>query len=102
LNESEADYLKKLAGKSGLSCGVYMRSLIKGLVPADRPPPDNHKIMNELRAIGNNMNQVAQKAHILNVIDSKRYDEGYSMLKEAIVTIVNAVSRPCKVERKLE
>ena len=102
LNESEAEHLKKLAQRSGLTCGVYMRSLIKGFVPTDLPPPDYHAMMNELRAIGNNMNQIVQKAHVIKVIDSQRYDEGLALLKEAIIEIVNSVNRPRKIERKIE
>jgi len=102
LNESEAKFLNKRVAKSGLSRESYLRDLIKDLVPTDMPPPDYHKMMNELRAIGNNMNQVAQKAHVLNVIDSRRYDEGLALLKDAIVEIVNAVNRPRKIVRKGE
>jgi len=76
--------------------------MISGFIPTDLPSPDYYKMMNELRAIGNNMNQIAQKAHVLNVIDSKRYDEGFTVLKEAIIEIVNAVNRPRKIERKKE
>jgi len=79
-----------------------MRSLLYGFVPTDLPPPDYHAMMNELRAIGNNMNQIAQKAHVLGVIDSQRYDEGLALLKQAIVDIVNAVNKPRKIERKKE
>jgi len=59
-------------------------------------------MMNELRAIGNNINQIAQKAHVLGVIDSQRYDEGLTVLKQAIIDIVNAVNKPRRIERKKE
>ena len=39
------------------------------------PPPDYYSMMRELHKIGNNLNQIAQKAHVLNVIDVQRYDQ---------------------------
>jgi hypothetical protein len=57
-------------------------------------------MMNELRSVGKNMNQIAQKAHVLNVIDVGRYDEAFNLLKHNLVEIVNAVSQPRKIERR--
>jgi hemoglobin-like flavoprotein len=64
------------------------------------PPPDYHAMLNELRAIGTNMNQIAQKAHVLNVIDTQRYEAAYTALKQALVEIIKAVTQPRKIERK--
>ena len=102
LNRGEADVFNKRVKKSGLSREGYIRQLINGLVPMDAPPPDYHAMMNELRAIGNNLNQLAQKAHALNALDVKRYDENAAMLKAAVVNITNAVMLPRKIERKIE
>jgi len=101
LNENEAERFNKLVKRSGLQREAYLRNIINGLVPADLPPPDYNAMMNELRAIGTNMNQIAQKAHVLNVIDVKRYDDAYATLKTALVDIVNAVKLPRKIERKM-
>ena len=98
LNRKEADALNKRVKKSGLSRESYLRHLINGLVPMDIPPPDYYAMMNELRAIGTNLNQIAQKAHVLNVVDAKRYDEAFATLKTSLVEIVNAVKRPRKIE----
>jgi hypothetical protein len=102
LDKDEAERFKKRVKKSGLSQEAYVRHLINGLVPTDAPPPDYHAMMRELRAIGVNLNQVAQKAHILNVVDVKRYDEAANALNKAVVDITNAVMLPRKVERKIE
>ena len=59
-------------------------------------------MMKELHHIGTNLNQIAQKAHILNVLDIKRYDENAALLKKAVVDITNAVMLPRKIERKIE
>ena len=98
LNQKEAGALNKRVKKSGLSREAYIRHLIGGYIPTDLPPPDYHAMMNELRAIGANMNQIAQKAHVLNVIDARRYDEAFAMLKQSLVGIADAVTRPRKIE----
>ena len=102
LDREESERLKKRVRKSGMSQEAYVRCLIDGLVPTDAPPPDYHAMMRELRAIGNNLNQISQKAHALNALDVKRYDENAALLKKAVVEITNAVMLPRKVERKIE
>jgi len=102
LNKSENEYFKKRVRKSGLSQEAYIRNLINGLIPTDAPQSDYFAMMKELHYIGVNLNQIAQKAHTLNVIDVKKYDENISMLNAAVVNITNAVMLPRKIERKLE
>ena len=75
LNKKEAEVLDKKVKKSGLNREAYLRQLISGVVPRDAPPPDYYSMMRELHKIGNNLNQIAQKAHVLNVIDVQRYDQ---------------------------
>jgi hypothetical protein len=98
LNKAECEHFKKRVKKSGLSQEAYIRSLIIGLVPTDAPSPDYFSMMKELRAIGTNLNQIAQKAHVLNVVDVKRYDENIAALNRAVVSITNAVMLPRKTE----
>ena len=102
LNRKEADALNKRVKKSGLSRENYLRQIINGLVPTDAPPPDYFTMMKELRYIGVNLNQIAQKANTLNVLDVKRYDDNIVMLNAAVVNITNAVMLPRKIERKIE
>jgi hypothetical protein len=102
LDEKEAERFNRLVKRSGLPREVYLRHLINGLVPTDAPPPDYFSMMKELRYIGTNLNQIAQKAHILNVLDITRYDENAALMKTAVVNLTNAVMRPRKIERKIE
>ena len=55
-------------------------------------------MMKELHAIGTNLNQIARKAHVLNAVDVKRYDENVAALNRAVVSITNAVMLPRKLE----
>lgn len=102
LSEEEDERLNNLVKRSGLSRESYLRHLIDGLIPTDKPPPDYYAMMKELHAIGTNLNQIAQKAHILGVVDVKRYDEAVALLNRAVVDITNAVMLPRKMERKIE
>ena len=94
LNRKEAEALDKKVKKSGLSREAYLRHLISGVVPRDAPPPDYYSMMRELHRIGNNLNQIAQKAHILNVLDVQRYDRDMRMFEDTVKKITEAVVLP--------
>ena len=97
LNRKEADALNRRVKKSGLNREAYLRQIIDGLVPTDAPPPDYYAMMRELHAIGNNMNQIAQKANALGLIDAARYGEAADALDDAIANITDAVMLPRKM-----
>lgn len=97
LTEDELRRLDRLVARSGYSRQAYLRSLIKGVVPADKPPPDYFAMMNELCSIGINLNQIARKAHVFGVIDAARYDEEVRELNAAISRIDDAVRLPRKL-----
>ncbi len=94
LDKKEAEAFQKKVKKSGLPREAYLRHLANGLEPQDAPPPDYYAMMRELHGIGNNLNQIAAKAHTLNALDVQRYDENCRKLDEAIKTITAAVILP--------
>ena len=98
LDRKEAEALQKKVERSGLSREAYLRHLISGVVPREAPPPDYFAMMRELHGIGNNLNQIAQKAHTLNVMDTQRYDAACRKLEDAICTITKAVIFPEKLK----
>ena len=102
LNRKEMETLNKRVKKSGLSREGYLRQIMNGYIPTEAPPPDYFSMMSELRHIGISLNQVAKKAHTLNVLDVKRYDDNAAMLSKAIIDITNAVMLPRKMDRKIE
>jgi len=51
-------------------------------------------MMKQLHKIGNLLNQIAMKAHTLNVIDVKRYDEACLMFEQIVKEITQAVILP--------
>lgn len=98
LNESEAEALERKVKQSGLSREAYLRQIIKGIVPKNTPPPDYYSMMKEFHKIGNNLNQIAQKAHVLNVVDVQRYDKAVRHFEQTVRVITEAVILPDKAE----
>lgn len=94
LNKMEAAELDRKVERSGLSREAYLRHIIRGIVPRDAPPPDYYAMMRELHKIGNNLNQIAQKAHTLNVLDVQRYDRDMKKFEETVRLITEAVILP--------
>ena len=99
LDKKEAEALAKRVKRSGLSREAYIRQLINGFVPRDAPPPDYYGMMRQLYKIGSNLNQIAQKAHVLNVIDVQRYDAGVRAFEDAVKTITKAVVLPMPMDK---
>ena len=76
LNDEEAAYLYELVEKSGRSKEALLRSMLMGYRLCEKPDPEFYKIMRELSAIGNRINQLAAKANALNFVDTPMlYDE---------------------------
>ena len=94
LDKKEAEALGKKVKRSGLSREAYLRHLVNGVVPQDAPPPAYYDFMRELHSIGNNLNQIAQKAHVLGVMDERRYDEALQRFDQLIRDITKAVILP--------
>lgn len=98
LDKKESEALDKKVKRSGLSREAYLRHLVNGLVPKEAPPPDYFTMMRELHGIGNNLNQIAQKAHVLQVVDAQRYDEAVRRFEQAVKKITEAVILPRPIE----
>ena len=100
LNQKEVEALSRNAERCNLTQSAYLRHLITGYIPRELPPPDYHGMMRQIYHAGRSLNQIATKAHILNVIDAQRYDESVRMLENAILKIEDAVIVPQKKEKE--
>lgn len=56
LNDKECQTLKKSSEKVGVPKEVYLRMLIMGTTPKEKPTADFYGVMKELNAIGNSIN----------------------------------------------
>ena len=70
---------------------IPQRPLVRGNAPY-------YDFMRELHRIGGNLNQIAQKAHVLGVIDERRYDEEMRKFDQLVRDITKAVILPRAME----
>ena len=75
MTEEEAEYLYDLVRKSGYSKEALLRAMVKGYRLCEKPAPEFYKILRELSAIGNRINQLAAKANALDYIDTPMLQE---------------------------
>ena len=98
LDKKEAEAFNKPVKRSGLSRAAYLRHLVNCPAPQDAPPPAYYHSMRELHRIGGNLNQIAQKAHVLGVMDERRYDEEMRKFDQVVRDITKAVILPRPME----
>ena len=96
LTKEEMKKLDYLAMKSHQPREKYVRYLIDGVVPNNSPPPDFFLMINELRAIGNNINQIAKKANAFGDINAVEFEVAKQELDEAILRIERELLLPKK------
>lgn len=70
LNEEEAERLNKLAKSTGNSKSKYLRLLINGYKPITAPAANYPVLIRELRAVGNNLNQLLKHARAVQYINT--------------------------------
>ena len=74
LTEEEAEHLNELVRKSGRSKEAFLREMVRGYQLCEKPDPEFYKMMRELSAIGNRINQLAVKANAL-ALSTRRCSE---------------------------
>lgn len=99
LNPQECQQFKKQVEKTGFSQERYLRTLINGYIPKELPSPDYHAMMKELRAIGNNLNQIAARANVTGHIDRMIFQVEADQLRQDVLNIQAAVTLPERRER---
>ena len=70
LNDEEAEQLQILVERSGRTREAFLREMVKGYRLCEKPDPEFYKMMRELSAIGNRVNQLAAKANALDFVDA--------------------------------
>lgn len=80
-----------------MSKGEYIRKLISGYVPKESPPYTYYQMIQELNAIGNNINQLAYIANLTGDVEAAKLKEILYVLFEKIEEIKTAVERPEKI-----
>ncbi len=75
LTDEEAEQLHELVRRSGRSREAFLREMVKGYQLCEKPDPEFYKMMRELSAIGNRINQLAAKANALGFVDAPMLNE---------------------------
>ena len=101
LNREEATYLKKKSKKAGINESELIRNLIIGYEPKEKPDDRFYDMMKELRAIGNNLNQIARRANSLNFVDVNTYKKEVKKLNDFIIEIKKKILLPRSEERRV-
>ncbi len=73
LDDGEYDNLCGWSTAAGLSMNAYLRELIDGFRPMAFPPAEYREILEELRRIGVNLNQIAAHANAHGFMDERVY-----------------------------
>ena len=85
---------EKMALAGTVNMGAYLRKMaIDGYV-LRLDLPELREMISLLRRCSGNLNQIAKKAHTLNVIDVQRYDTAVSQFEAAVKEITAAVLQP--------
>ena len=89
LTEKEHNFLKRQAEICGLKMEPYIRKLIMGKEILPRPPDEYYKILREINAIGNNINQIAYIANSQKQISAENINRAVKMVGD----IMNIVTK---------
>ena len=94
LTEEEAEYLCSLAERAGHSRQALLQSMVMGYRLCEKPDPEFYKIMRELSAIGNRINQLAAKANALGFVDTPMLNEEARKWHEFQIDVRKGYLRP--------
>lgn len=90
LSEKEKEHLKSQATACALKMEPYIRKLIMGKEVRPRPPDEYIKLLQEINAIGNNINQIAHIANAEQRISENKINEVLHLQNE-IMRMVRSV-----------
>lgn len=80
LDDKEFKYLTKQSEIAGLKKEPYIRKLIMGKEILPRPPDEYYKILREINAIGNNINQIAYIANSQKHVSAENINNAVKMV----------------------
>lgn len=73
INEEELSILQNKSSKCGVDQSTFIRNIILGYNPKEKPDKNFYDTMKVMRGISNNLNQITAKAHSLGYIDEVAY-----------------------------
>lgn len=94
LNSKEAEALRRNAEKTCLTETALVRLLITGFEPREKPDDAFYQDMNQLSAIGNNLNQIAARLNSNGTVDSTQLKEEIEKLKAFRLALLKKYVEP--------
>lgn len=86
LSDDEYDYFLYNLERTGMSKEAYLRKLLADKIPKTREIGQYEQdVLVQLSAIGNNLNQIARRAHTMQIINAEKYFDTVKRF-EAIMT----------------
>lgn len=83
MSEKELKHLKDQAQIAGMAVDPFIRNLVSGVQLRPRPPDTYAKLLRELSAIGNNLNQIAYWANARRGIYTDEVNQAIQLVQEA-------------------
>ncbi len=95
----EEDYIMKCKSESvGMNSSDYIRHLIMGYKPKEKPSENFYEDIKSIRQIGNNINQIARIANAKGIIDIPHLNKEIEKLDGLIIDIKNKYLKPEKID----
>ena len=91
MNEAEYRHLKEQAELAGMGIDPFVRSLVAGVQLRPRPPGEYTKLLRELSAIGNNVNQIAYWANARKSIHEAEVVDAVQLVRKAWELVKNGL-----------
>lgn len=91
LDDKEYAHLNQLCETSGLSAGAVLRQALAGIQLRPRPPDEYTKLLRELSAIGNNINQIAYWANAQKSVREAEIVDAAVLAKKAWEFVKNGL-----------
>lgn len=92
--ETEYDRLCRYAAKAGLPKTTYIRHMINGCRPKERPPMEYFDFMRAIYSLGNNLNQLVHLAYRFGSVHAAMLDEFIKQYRELMLTITQRMITP--------
>ena len=98
LSSRENELLKKKCMKAGLSESAFFRHVINDTQIKEKPDENFYKILNDLRGIAININQLARVANTYQYVDDNKYYPLANKVNDMIDDLQNFYLTPTKKE----
>ena len=88
--KTELEALTKKVRKAGLSREGYCRRILNGAVVKEAPPAELPLLIQEVRRVGSNLNQILKRANSIGLLDVPQMRKVLETVDTAAKTVISA------------